>query len=77
MIPNGVRGKLIRQTVEREERHILFLGRLDVEQKGLDLLLDAAAGLVGKVDARLVIAGAGAPRHQGLGAAADRAPGTG
>ena len=61
VIPNGVPGELIRQSVEREERHILFLGRLDVEQKGLDLLLDAVAGLVGHVDVRLVIAGSGTP----------------
>jgi glycosyltransferase involved in cell wall biosynthesis len=64
VIPNGVPAELIRQTVAREERHILFLGRLDVNQKGLDLLLDAAAGLVGNVDVQLVIAGGGTARDE-------------
>jgi glycosyltransferase involved in cell wall biosynthesis len=38
---------------------LVFLGRLDVFQKGLDLLLDAFALAAGSCDARLLIAGDG------------------
>jgi glycosyltransferase involved in cell wall biosynthesis len=59
VIPNGVPRELIELKPEREERHILFLGRFDKGQKGIDLLLDAFAGMVADAQVPLVMAGAG------------------
>ncbi len=60
-IPNGVDASAF--TVSRgEPRHLLFLGRLDREQKGLDLLLEVAAALItrlGEGMPPLLIAGDG------------------
>lgn len=39
--------------------YILYLGRLDCAQKGVDLLIEAFAKISGRTDARLVIAGDG------------------
>jgi glycosyltransferase involved in cell wall biosynthesis len=64
VIPNGVPRELIELQPEREERHILFLGRFDKVQKGLDLLLDAYAGLVADAPVPLVLAGAGDPKTE-------------
>jgi glycosyltransferase involved in cell wall biosynthesis len=64
VIPNGVARELIDLQPEREERHILFLGRFDKGQKGLDLLLDAYAGMVTDAPVPLVIAGAGPARTE-------------
>lgn len=58
VIPNGVPDELIARTPQRAERHVLFLGRIDREQKGLDLLLDAWAR-VPRPAVPLVIAGTG------------------
>lgn len=59
VIPNGIGRDLFELPVEREGAHILFLGRLDIEQKGLDLLLDAFRSVAAVVRVPLVIAGAG------------------
>jgi len=40
-----------------EGEYILFLGRIDIIQKGLDILLDAFSKICGKSDISLVIAG--------------------
>ncbi|MBM3881589.1 MAG: glycosyltransferase family 4 protein [Verrucomicrobia bacterium] len=64
VIPNGVSRDLIELQVERDEAHLLFLGRLDVAQKGLDLLLDALAQSQPPPTLPVVIAGAGTPRDQ-------------
>lgn len=61
VIPNGVPGELIRLEPPRAERHILFLGRLDLEQKGLDLLADALEPVVDELPWPVVIAGGGPP----------------
>jgi glycosyltransferase involved in cell wall biosynthesis len=63
VIPVGIDPDVIRSalapTPEPVPRQILFLGRLEIAQKGLDLLLQACAGLLEHEDARLVIAGDG------------------
>lgn len=64
VIPNGVSGDLVRLEPERAERHVLFLGRLDVEQKGLDLLCEALAGMAAALPWPVVLAGAGAPAEE-------------
>lgn len=60
VIPNGVEGELVRMPVERDERHVLFLGRLDIAQKGLDLLIEALAEGP-ELPLPVVLAGAGVP----------------
>jgi glycosyltransferase involved in cell wall biosynthesis len=60
VIPNGVPGELVRTTAPRTEQHVLFLGRLDVEQKGLDLLCAALGSVGAELPWPVVIAGAGA-----------------
>jgi glycogen(starch) synthase len=47
----------------RPRRDILYLGRLEIYQKGLDLLLDAFAKIANETPQRLVIAGDGPDRH--------------
>jgi glycosyltransferase involved in cell wall biosynthesis len=64
VIPNGVSGDLVRLEPERAERHILFLGRLDVEQKGLDLLAAALEPVAAQLPWPVVVAGAGTPRDE-------------
>ncbi len=64
VIPNGIERSQIVAPVEKEERHILFLGRLDVEQKGLDLLLDAVKSVEDELPVPLLIAGSGAARDE-------------
>ena len=60
VIPNGVDGEIVRAPVAGTGReHILFLGRLDQEQKGLDLLLDALAAAGDELRTPIVIAGGG------------------
>lgn len=61
IIPNGVPRELIELPLARSERHLLFLGRLDIEQKGLDLLLTALRGVAGQLDLPVLIAGSGPP----------------
>lgn len=64
VIPNGVPGELIRLEPARAERHILFLGRLDVEQKGLDLLTAALEPIAAHLPWPVVVAGAGTPSDE-------------
>ncbi len=64
VIPNGVPGELIRLEPPRAERHVLFLGRLDVEQKGLDLLAAALGHLAEELPWPVVIAGGGSPAEE-------------
>jgi glycosyltransferase involved in cell wall biosynthesis len=64
VIPNGVSGELIRLEPARAERHVLFLGRLDVEQKGLDLLAEALRPMVTDLPWPVVIAGGGSPAEE-------------
>jgi len=57
IIPNGTEVK--RKIVVKENNYFLFLGRIEIEQKGLDLLIDAFAKLPRKVGVKLIIAGGG------------------
>ncbi len=59
VIPNGVSPELINQATRPEGKSILFLGRLDLQQKGLDLLLEAVQRLSPSVVLPVVIAGSG------------------
>ena len=48
-----------------EQDYILYFGRLDTYNKGLDILMDAFARLAGPgADVRLVVAGRGTPERQ-------------
>jgi glycosyltransferase involved in cell wall biosynthesis/O-antigen/teichoic acid export membrane protein len=61
VIPNGVDAASF--DVVRSRRPVaLFLGRLEMEQKGLDVLLDAFARMANQTPARLEIAGDGRDR---------------
>jgi len=63
VIPNGVdlpNPKVLRKA---SKKHILFMGRIEVDQKGLDLLLKAFRLVIEKVDLKLVIAGTGAKKE--------------
>ena len=62
VIPNGI------ETIRVDKRrfgageHVLFLGRIDIMEKGLDLLL--AAYRTARLSIPLVVAGSGAPREE-------------
>jgi len=61
VLPNGI------DTVPPKNRHsadyILYLGRLEINQKGLDLLLAAFSKLNDKIATKLVIAGNGSKKE--------------
>lgn len=59
VIPNGTDRDAIERDVYPSPEHLLFLGRLDVAQKGLDLLLESYSLLTPRVQVPLVIAGGG------------------
>jgi glycosyltransferase involved in cell wall biosynthesis len=62
--PNGVDiPNDIASYSKRRGSYILFLGRIEVNQKGLDLLLNAYSKTAFKRDIRLVIAGTGSTRE--------------
>ena len=54
-IPNGVPAAAFTTTTPRG-RDIVFLGRLEIQQKGLDLLIPAIAHVVDRLPGRLVLA---------------------
>nr|WP_246315864.1 glycosyltransferase [Kineococcus aurantiacus] len=61
VLPNGVvRDAFDARGVRGDD--VVFLGRLEVEQKGLDLLLPAFAAVADRLPGRLVVAGDGAGR---------------
>jgi glycosyltransferase involved in cell wall biosynthesis len=60
VIPNGVD---LHPYSEENEGYILALGRIEVDQKGLDLLIDAYSKLAHKELVPLVIAGGGTERE--------------
>jgi phosphatidylinositol alpha-mannosyltransferase len=62
LIPNGVLRMPVADRAFGSGDYALFLGRIDVEQKGLDLLLAAVAADPGGPP--LVIAGAGTPAEE-------------
>jgi glycosyltransferase involved in cell wall biosynthesis len=58
VIPNGVDVDVL-QSLKKTEEYILFLGRIEVNQKGLDLLLEAYNLARKSINIPLVIAGTG------------------
>lgn len=56
IIPNGIDRELLK-SCEPEEDYILFLSRIDIHQKGLDVLVDAFARVARRFDCRLLFAG--------------------
>lgn len=61
VVPNGV-DLDCRDTAERPRSDLLFLGRMEIAQKGLDLLLDAYGRIAPDTSADLVVAGEGPDR---------------
>jgi len=57
VIPNGV--SQMKQSTSRVRDYMLFIGRLEVDQKGMDLLLEAFKGASPKIRTNLYIAGSG------------------
>ena len=62
VVPNGVPREAFTTQVQRG-RDVVFLGRLEIAQKGLDLLLDAYVAVVDQLPGRLVLAGDGPDRR--------------
>jgi glycosyltransferase involved in cell wall biosynthesis len=63
MIPNGVaQPKPVMKAAP--ERYILYIGRIEVNQKGLDLLVAAYASLGLSSDVKLIIAGTGVAQEE-------------
>jgi glycosyltransferase involved in cell wall biosynthesis len=59
IIPNGVGAEVLGQKPLAKLGYIAFLGRIDYEQKGLDLLLQAYAQVKNQIGLPLKIAGTG------------------
>jgi glycosyltransferase involved in cell wall biosynthesis len=60
IIPNGIDMENRKDLSVKKRHQILFMGRVEVNQKGLDLLLSAYKKIIKKIDWDLVIAGGGA-----------------
>lgn len=58
LVPEGV-GKEFFEIKKQKPKYILFLGRLDINQKGIDLLLNAYKSVKDEIKYPLVIAGNG------------------
>ncbi len=56
VIPNGINLPLRKKRVKK---HILFIGRIEINQKGLDLLLESCKKVLEDYDVTVVIAGSG------------------
>jgi glycosyltransferase involved in cell wall biosynthesis/O-antigen/teichoic acid export membrane protein len=70
VVPNGVEREAL--GVEAPDSgHLVYLGRLEIAQKGCDLLLQAFAQIVSRTSARLILAGDGPDRERLLQMAAD------
>ena len=64
VIPNGVEPAAFEVPLTDGGDDVVFLGRLEQEQKGLDLLLDAYARAAPNVDGQLLIVGDGPDRRK-------------
>lgn len=62
IIPNGIERSLYGDTAEK--KHILCLGRIEVEQKGLDILVRAYERIADEVGCPLIIAGSGSSKEE-------------
>lgn len=58
IVSEGVGDEFFRYPI-KEPKYILFIGRFDIEQKGIDLLIKAYAKVANKINYPLVIAGHG------------------
>ncbi len=58
LVPQGVAEEYL-SIVKKTPKHILFVGRFDIAQKGIDLLLEAYAKVAKEIGLPLVIAGHG------------------
>lgn len=63
VIPNGVPEKVF-SPLPVTEPYIFFIGRLDIHQKGLDMLVQAYALLKDKIRQKLYIAGTGSKKDE-------------
>lgn len=63
IIPEGV-GQEFFKIKQVKPKHILFLGRFDVGQKGIDLLLESFSKVAAQIDYPLVLAGFGPDEQQ-------------
>ncbi len=63
IIANGLDNEILDRTFEKSEEHILFLGRLDIFHKGLDILLKAYAKIADQIPYKLLLAGSGVARE--------------
>lgn len=61
VLPNGLEDEAW-QAARHRRRDVLYLGRLDIYPKGLDILLAAFAAIADRTDADLVVAGDGPGR---------------
>jgi phosphatidyl-myo-inositol alpha-mannosyltransferase len=61
IIPNGITPLNIHTHRSSNPKYLLFLGRIEINQKGLDLLLNAFKQISIKHNIHLIIAGNGAP----------------
>lgn len=64
IIPNGVDFK--KNSKSKKQNYILFIGRLEYNQKGLDVLIDAYQHISEKITAKLIIAGSGTAKDEML-----------
>jgi len=63
IVPEGV-GKEFFKIKQNTPKHILFLGRFDMNQKGIDLLLSAYEKIADKVNYSLIMAGYGSDENK-------------
>jgi glycosyltransferase involved in cell wall biosynthesis len=63
VIPNGVNEAQTFKSQTKKE-YILFVGRLEFNQKGLDLLIKAYRYIASKTTKKLIIAGSGSPQDE-------------
>lgn len=62
VLPNGL-DEAVWQVSDGSRRDLVYLGRIEIAGKGLDLLLQAFAAIADRTDARLLIAGDGPDRR--------------
>jgi phosphatidyl-myo-inositol alpha-mannosyltransferase len=63
VIPNGVDLPNQNKIKNSRRTHILFIGRIEINQKGLDLLLNSFKLISGRTRKKLIIAGSGTPKE--------------
>lgn len=66
VIPNGVRKHWLSQEPSDKKNHILYAGRIDIQQKGLDILLKAISIVRDKLHYKLQIVGKGTASEEKL-----------